>query len=193
MDGRAAEMACSLHANGELRVNLVERFFADITEKQIRRGVHRSTNDLETAIRAYIDGVNADPKPFRWTKSADDILAAIKRFCLKTLEIASAQSEIASNSEIRTLGDFAHCRDFMCDYLNFVFWVHGRRRAAFVRITCELTKLQLMNFLTTPTKFSDALAPSATCVGHRASIGTGFALHSFAMRRMTATFGMIPP
>ena len=80
-------------------VNLVERFFADITEKQIRRGVHRSTNDLETAIRAYIDGVNADPKPFRWTKSADDILAAIKRFCLKTLEIASAQSEIASNSE----------------------------------------------------------------------------------------------
>ena len=66
-------------------VNQVERFFAAITEKQIRRGVHRSTEDLETAIRAYLDAVNADPKPFRWTKSADDILAAIKRFCLKTL------------------------------------------------------------------------------------------------------------
>ena len=57
-------------------VNQVERFFAAITEKQIRRGVHRSTEDLETAIRAYLDAVNADPKPFRWTKSADDILAA---------------------------------------------------------------------------------------------------------------------
>ena len=82
-------------------VNQVERFFAAITEKQIRRGVHRSTEDLETAIRAYLDAVNADPKPFRWTKSADDILAAIKRFCLKTLEVASAQAEIATNSESR--------------------------------------------------------------------------------------------
>ena len=83
-------------------VNQVERFFTAITEKQIRRGVHRSTEDLETAIRAYLDAVNADPKPFRWTKSADDILAAIKRFCLKTLEVASAQAEIATNSEITT-------------------------------------------------------------------------------------------
>jgi hypothetical protein len=54
---------------------------------------------METAIRAYLDAVNADPKPFRWTKSADDILAAIRRFCLKTLEIASAQTEIARNPE----------------------------------------------------------------------------------------------
>jgi transposase len=80
-------------------VNQVERFFADITERQIRRGVHCSTAELETAIRAYLDAVNADPKPFRWTKSADDILAAVKRFCLKTLEIASTQAKIARNSE----------------------------------------------------------------------------------------------
>jgi DDE superfamily endonuclease len=80
-------------------VNQVERFFADLTEKQIRRGVHRSTAELETAIRAYLDAVNADPKPFRWTKSADDILAAVKSFCLKALETASAQAEIARNSE----------------------------------------------------------------------------------------------
>jgi hypothetical protein len=80
-------------------VNMAERFFAEITEKQIRRGVHRSTEELENAIRAYIDAVNADPKPFRWTKSADDILAAIKRFCLKTLELASAQAEIVGISE----------------------------------------------------------------------------------------------
>jgi transposase len=80
-------------------VNQVERFFAEITEKQIRRGVHRSTEELETAIRTYLDALNADPKPFRWIKSADAILAAIKRFCLKTLEIAAAQAEIARNSE----------------------------------------------------------------------------------------------
>ena len=80
-------------------VNLAERFFAEIAEKQIRRGVHRSTEELETAIRAYIDAINADPKPFRWTKSADDILAAVKRFCLKTLEVASVQAKIAGNSE----------------------------------------------------------------------------------------------
>jgi transposase len=62
-------------------INQVERFFALVTDKQIRRGVHRSTQQLEADIRAFIDAHNADPKPFRWTKSADDILAAINRFC----------------------------------------------------------------------------------------------------------------
>ncbi len=80
-------------------INQAERFFADITERQIRRGVHRSTAELEAAIRAYIDGVNRDPKPFRWAKSADDILASIKRFCMKTLATAEAQTKIAANSE----------------------------------------------------------------------------------------------
>jgi hypothetical protein len=68
-------------------------------KKQIRRDVHRSTEELETAIRSYIEAVDNDPKPFRWTKSADNILANIKRFCLKPLEIAAAQTEIARNSE----------------------------------------------------------------------------------------------
>lgn len=80
-------------------LNQVERFFAQLTEKQLRRGVHRSTRDLEDAIRAYIDKVNADPKPFRWTKSADDILATIKRFCLRTLETAQNQTQIIQTSE----------------------------------------------------------------------------------------------
>ena len=61
--------------------------------------VHRSTQELEQAIRNYIDTVNADPRPFRWTKSADDILAAIKRFCLRTLETAANQTEIIKTSE----------------------------------------------------------------------------------------------
>jgi transposase len=63
-------------------LNQVERFFAVLTERQIRRGVHRSLTALQTAITNFIDQNNADPKPFRWTKSADDILASIERFCV---------------------------------------------------------------------------------------------------------------
>jgi transposase len=63
-------------------LNQVERFFALLTDKQIRRGVHRNVADLQADISAFIDRHNADPKPFRWTKSADDILAAIERFCV---------------------------------------------------------------------------------------------------------------
>jgi transposase len=68
-------------------INQVERFFALLTEKQIKRGIHRSTQQLESDIRAFIDAHNADPKPYRWTKSADDILAAIQRFCQRSLQI----------------------------------------------------------------------------------------------------------
>ena len=80
-------------------INQVERFFARLTEKQLRRGVHRSTQELEGAIVTYIDTVNADPKPFRWTKSADDILATIQRFCLSNLELSAKQKMIAKTSE----------------------------------------------------------------------------------------------
>src|SRR5712671_6082431 len=80
-------------------INQVERFFANLTERQIRRGVHRSTVELETAITAYIQAVNADPRPFVWTKSADAILASIKRFCLATLKTAEIQTQIGKTSE----------------------------------------------------------------------------------------------
>jgi transposase len=63
-------------------LNQVERFFALLTDKKIRRGVHRNVADLQADIAAFIDRHNADPKPFRWTKSADDILASIERFCI---------------------------------------------------------------------------------------------------------------
>ena len=63
-------------------LNQVERFFGLITEKKIRRGVHRNVADLQADITAFIDQHNADPRPFRWTKSADDILASIQRFCV---------------------------------------------------------------------------------------------------------------
>jgi transposase len=68
-------------------INQVERFFALLTEQQIKRGAHRSAKELENAIATYIDSHNADPKLFRWTKSADDILASIARFCRRTVNL----------------------------------------------------------------------------------------------------------
>lgn len=66
---------------GSSWINLVERWFAALTEKQLRRGVHRSTRELETAIRRYVELSNGDAKPFVWTKTADEILASVARFC----------------------------------------------------------------------------------------------------------------
>src|SRR6202790_50456 len=63
-------------------LNQVERFFALLTDKQIRRGIHRSVVALKATITTFIEQHNANPKPFRWTKSADDILASIERFCV---------------------------------------------------------------------------------------------------------------
>ena len=67
-------------------LNLVERWFALLTEQQLRRGVFRSARNLETTIRNYIDTHNEQPKPFIWTKTADEILASVARFCQRTLE-----------------------------------------------------------------------------------------------------------
>ena len=65
-------------------INLVERWFAELTNKRIRRGVFRSVKELEAAIREYIDVPSQDPKPFVWTKTADQILASIARYAQRT-------------------------------------------------------------------------------------------------------------
>ena len=65
-------------------INLVERWFADLTEKQIRRGTHRSTRQLTQAIKDYLTANNENPKPFKWTKTADQILESLGRFCQRT-------------------------------------------------------------------------------------------------------------
>ncbi len=65
-------------------LNLVERWFATLTQKQLRRGVHRSTRELEAAIRSYLNESNKHAKPFMWTKTADEILASVARFCQRT-------------------------------------------------------------------------------------------------------------
>jgi len=66
-------------------LNLVERWFAELTMKQIRRGAHRSVTELERAIRDFLDVHNEEPKPFVWTKTADEILASIARFAQRTV------------------------------------------------------------------------------------------------------------
>ncbi len=67
-------------------LNLVERWFGLLTEKQLRRGVHQSSAELEAAIYRYLDVTNEDPKPLVWTKTADQILASVARFCQRTLD-----------------------------------------------------------------------------------------------------------
>jgi transposase len=65
-------------------LNLVERWFAALTEKWLRRGSHRSTRQLEEAIVKYLALTNKTPKPFVWTKTADEILESVARFCQRT-------------------------------------------------------------------------------------------------------------
>jgi transposase len=65
-------------------ISQVERWFGLLTEREVRRGNHRSTRELEKTINHYIATNNEDPKPFIWNKSADQILESIKRFCLRT-------------------------------------------------------------------------------------------------------------
>ena len=62
-------------------LNMVERWFAELTNKQIKRGVHRSVQALEEAIHAYIASTNENPKPFVWMKTADQIIESVGRFC----------------------------------------------------------------------------------------------------------------
>ena len=74
-----------------------------ISESYSITSTHRSTEELEAAIEHYIATVNAEPRPFRWTQSANDIVATIKRwnteFCLRTLETADRQNIINKTSE----------------------------------------------------------------------------------------------
>jgi hypothetical protein len=59
---------------------------------------HRSIEELEAAVLAYVERHNAEPKPFRWTKSADDILASVGRFCERTLAVHAPTMETTSET-----------------------------------------------------------------------------------------------
>jgi transposase len=71
-------------------INLVERCFAELTNKRIRRGVFRSVKELESAIREFIEVHNEAPKPFIWTRTADQILESIARYAQRTVAIQPA-------------------------------------------------------------------------------------------------------
>ena len=62
-------------------LNQVERWFALLTDKQLRRGAHRSVQALEKDIRAWIENWNDDPRPFTWTKTADEIFERLGSYC----------------------------------------------------------------------------------------------------------------
>jgi transposase len=64
-------------------LNLVERWFAELTNRKLRRSAHRSVTELEADIRKWINAWNADPKPFVWTKTADQILDTLAAYCTR--------------------------------------------------------------------------------------------------------------
>jgi len=67
-------------------LNLVERWFAELTNKKLRRGAHRSTRALNADIRGWMKTWNENPKPYVWTKTADQILESITRYCTRITE-----------------------------------------------------------------------------------------------------------
>ncbi len=80
-------------------LNQVERSFALLSARQLKRGVHRSVEELEAAVLAYIERHNAEPRPFRWSKSADAILASVARFCSRTLAVHGADLNRTSETQ----------------------------------------------------------------------------------------------
>jgi transposase len=69
-------------------LNLVERWFAELTNRKLRRSAHRSVTELETDIRTWINEWNKDPKPFVWTKTADEILETLAAYCERLIDSA---------------------------------------------------------------------------------------------------------
>jgi len=73
--------------------NVIERFFRDLTDKRLRRGAFRSVPELEKAILSYVAAHNADPEPFRWTKTAAEIIEKVGRAKLALIKARQAASD----------------------------------------------------------------------------------------------------
>ena len=78
-------------------LNLVESWFSLLSQRVLKRGVHRSTLALERAIRAFLDSHNKDPKPFVWTKTADEILDNLRRYCERVGHNRAARRNAANS------------------------------------------------------------------------------------------------
>jgi hypothetical protein len=68
-------------------LNLVERWFDELTNRKLRRSAHRSVTELETDIRKRVNEWNKNPKPFVWTKSADEILETLAAYCQRIIDL----------------------------------------------------------------------------------------------------------
>gem|GEM_PF-1100540 len=79
MAGPTPAIPHPLHPHQQLGLNLVERWFGELTRKQIRRGAFKSVDQLKAAIQSFVDQHNANPKGFVWTKTAQQILAKVDR------------------------------------------------------------------------------------------------------------------
>lgn len=69
------------NSEGSSWLNLVERWLAELTNRKLRRSAHRSVTELETEVRKWINQWNKDPKPFVWTKTANQILDTLAIYC----------------------------------------------------------------------------------------------------------------
>jgi len=94
-------------------INLVERWFAELTNKWLRRGTHRSTKELESSINEWIEHWNDEPKPFVWHKSADEILDILAKYCSGSLTHVISSTWVAETMTERpqtpALGPHKRC------------------------------------------------------------------------------------
>ena len=79
-------------------LHLVERWFAALETKQLRRGVHDSIRSLESAIREFIDASHTAGQPYVWMNTADDLLARIARFALRTVTVHDRQQVMSQTT-----------------------------------------------------------------------------------------------
>jgi transposase len=98
-------------------LNLVERFFGVLTEKALRRGSHTSVAALRDAILAYVAAHNDKGKPFKWTKTADEILDKMRRFGLRTNRCMLSDQTFARNHRAKGLEMMRSPRRFPRDRL----------------------------------------------------------------------------
>ena len=79
--GRHPRFHLHFTPTGSSWINQVERWFGFLTDQLLRRGVHKSVQALETDIRAWVAAWNQHPRPFIWTKTAEEILESLARYC----------------------------------------------------------------------------------------------------------------
>lgn len=89
MDATPASGIARDNSTGPKISGLIKRLFAELTTRMLRRGVHRSVADLETDIRTWIDNWNRDPRPYIWTKTAEQILESIGAYCQQLLKLTN--------------------------------------------------------------------------------------------------------